>query len=142
RSSPTKRSLRATICWMSEVFSAIQYVEFYHRIKDSHEIRFQETVFHPVCPPSNSFLDGFGYKYRQIRRISRPPRSLRKLKMKKLILALTAIAAFSGSALAADLPARTYSKAPMMPEPIQNWTGFYLFGGFGYGLWEADTLTV
>jgi len=62
--------------------------------------------------------------------------------MKKLILALTAIAAFSGSALAADLPARTYPKAPVMPEPIQNWTGFYLFGGFGYGLWEADTFTV
>ena len=38
--------------------------------------------------------------------------------MKKLVLALTAIAAFSGSALAADLPARTYSKAPMMePHP-------------------------
>jgi outer membrane immunogenic protein len=62
--------------------------------------------------------------------------------MKKLILALTAIAAFSGSALAADLPARTYTKAPVMPEPVQNWTGFYLFGGFGYGLWEADTHTV
>jgi outer membrane immunogenic protein len=28
-----------------------------------------------------------------------------------------------------------------MPEPIQNWTGFYLFGGFGFGLWEADTHT-
>jgi outer membrane immunogenic protein len=62
--------------------------------------------------------------------------------MKKLVMALAAIAAFSGSALAADLPARTYTKAPVMPEPVQNWTGFYLFGGFGYGLWEADTITV
>ena len=44
--------------------------------------------------------------------------------MKKLVLALTAVAAFTGSALAADLPARTYTKAPMMPEPVYNWTGF------------------
>lgn len=59
--------------------------------------------------------------------------------MKKLVLALTALAAFSGSALAADLPARTYSKAPVYVEPPPSWTGFYIFGGFGYGLWAADT---
>ena len=58
--------------------------------------------------------------------------------MKKLVLALTAVAAFSGSALAADLPARTYSKAPMI-EPVPSWTGFYLFGGAGGGLWDANT---
>jgi outer membrane immunogenic protein len=58
--------------------------------------------------------------------------------MKKLVLALTAIAAFSGSALAADLPARTYSKAPLMVEPVYNWTGFYIFGGAGGGVWDAD----
>ena len=58
--------------------------------------------------------------------------------MKKLVLALTAIAAFSGSALAADLPARTYSKAPVY-EPIPSWTGFYIFGGGGGGLWDANT---
>jgi len=62
--------------------------------------------------------------------------------MKKLVLALAAAAVFSGSALAADLPARTYSKAPVMPEPVANWTGFYLFGGFGGGLWAADTYTL
>ncbi|MGB7123211.1 MAG: porin family protein, partial [Bradyrhizobium sp.] len=54
--------------------------------------------------------------------------------MKKLVLALTAVAAFTGSALAADLPARTYTKAPMMPEPVMNWTGFYIFGGIGGGV--------
>ncbi|MGC1552215.1 MAG: porin family protein, partial [Bradyrhizobium sp.] len=58
--------------------------------------------------------------------------------MKKLVLALTAVAAFTGSALAADLPARTYTKAPMMPEPVMNWTGFYIFGGIGGGVWDAD----
>ena len=58
--------------------------------------------------------------------------------MKKLVLALTAVAAFTGSALAADLPARTYTKAPVMPEPVYNWTGFYIFGGVGGGVWDAD----
>jgi outer membrane immunogenic protein len=61
--------------------------------------------------------------------------------MKKLVLALTALAAFSGSALAADLSAAPiYSKAPVMP--VYNWTGFYIFGGGGGGLWSADTYTV
>jgi outer membrane immunogenic protein len=62
--------------------------------------------------------------------------------MKKLVLALTAVAAFTGSALAADLPARTYTKAPVMPEPVYNWTGFYIFGGAGGGVWDADTYTI
>ena len=59
--------------------------------------------------------------------------------MKKLVLAVTAIAAFSGSALAADLPARTYSKAPPMIEPTPSWTGFYIFGGVGGGVWDANS---
>ena len=58
--------------------------------------------------------------------------------MKKLVLALTAVAAFSGSALAADLPARTYTKAPVIVE-TPSWTGFYLFGGAGGGIWDADS---
>jgi outer membrane immunogenic protein len=62
--------------------------------------------------------------------------------MKKLVLALAAVAAFSGSALAADLPARTYTKAPMMPEAVYNWTGFYIFGGIGGGLWDSKNATV
>ena len=61
--------------------------------------------------------------------------------MKKLLLALTAAAAFSGSALAADLPARTYTKAPP-PAPVWSWTGFYIFGGGGGGLWAGDQHTV
>jgi outer membrane immunogenic protein len=58
--------------------------------------------------------------------------------MRKLVLALIAVAAFSGSALAADLPARTYSKAPMVELP-PSWTGFYFFGGAGGGVWDANT---
>ena len=62
--------------------------------------------------------------------------------MKKLVLALTAVAAFTGSALAADLPARTYTKAPVAVEPVYNWTGFYIFGGAGGGVWDADQNSV
>jgi outer membrane immunogenic protein len=58
--------------------------------------------------------------------------------MKKLVLALTAVAAFTGSASAADLGARPYAKAPVAVAPAYNWTGFYIFGGGGGGIWAAD----
>jgi outer membrane immunogenic protein len=58
--------------------------------------------------------------------------------MKKLLLAVSAIAALSGSALAADMAPAPYTKAPMMPAPVYNWTGFYVFGGVGGGVWDAD----
>ena len=58
--------------------------------------------------------------------------------MKKLVIALTALAAFTGSASAADLAARPYTKAPAMVAPAYSWTGFYIFGGGGGGLWAAD----
>ena len=57
--------------------------------------------------------------------------------MKKVLLALTAVAAITGSASAADLAARPYVKAPMAA-PVANWTGFYVFGGGGGGLSNAD----
>ncbi|QOZ53429.1 outer membrane protein [Bradyrhizobium sp. CCBAU 53338] len=57
--------------------------------------------------------------------------------MKKIALALTAIAAMTGSASAADLAARPYVKAPMVA-PVANWTGFYIFGGAGGGLSNSD----
>ncbi len=60
--------------------------------------------------------------------------------MKKVLLALTALAAFTGSASAADLGARPYAKAPMVA-PAPNWTGFYIFGGAGGGVWDADLHT-
>jgi outer membrane immunogenic protein len=58
--------------------------------------------------------------------------------MKKLVLALTALAAFTGSAVAADLPARTYSKAPAPVVAVASWTGLWISGGFGYGLMDID----
>jgi outer membrane immunogenic protein len=51
--------------------------------------------------------------------------------MKKFLLALTAVAAFSGSASAADLAARPYTKAPAPVAAAYNWTGFWISGGFG-----------
>ncbi|WP_197033469.1 hypothetical protein [Bradyrhizobium sp. URHD0069] len=62
--------------------------------------------------------------------------------MKKLVLALTAVAAFTGSANAADLPGRYTTKAPAPVAPLYNWTGFYIFGGTGGGLWAADSNVV
>src|SRR6478735_10520712 len=68
---------------------------------------------------------------------SRRPR-LGIFKMKKILLALTAVAAMTGSASAADLAARPYAKAPMVAPPVANWTGFYIFGGGGGGISNSD----
>ncbi|WP_315719955.1 MULTISPECIES: porin family protein [unclassified Bradyrhizobium] len=59
--------------------------------------------------------------------------------MKKLLLAATAVVAMTGAASAADLAARPYAKAPMAAPVAPSWTGFYIFGGGGGGLWNADT---
>src|SRR5580698_1192695 len=43
-----------------------------------------------------------------------------------------------GTASAADLPARTYTKAPaVVPPPVINWTGLYI-GVEGGGGWGRD----
>jgi outer membrane immunogenic protein len=57
--------------------------------------------------------------------------------MKKLIIALSAVAAFSGSAMAADLAPQPYTKAPAPVVVAPNWTGFYIFGGGGGGVWDG-----
>ena len=46
------------------------------------------------------------------------------------------------TAFAADLPARTYTKAPVMVDPGYNWSGFYIGGNVGYS-WgrSGDTTT-
>ncbi|MET0436176.1 MAG: porin family protein [Devosia sp.] len=58
--------------------------------------------------------------------------------MKKLFAALALTVAITGSASAADLAARPYTKAPMAPAPTYSWTGFYIFGGGGGGIWSAN----
>src|ERR1700692_3933098 len=55
------------------------------------------------------------------------------ISMKTLLLGAAALFAFAAPAVAADLPARTYTKAPVYtpPQAIYNWTGFYLGGHLG-----------
>jgi outer membrane immunogenic protein len=45
-----------------------------------------------------------------------------------------------GAASAADLPARTYTKAPATVDPVYSWTGFYIGANGGYG-WKDPTAT-
>src|SRR4029077_15066751 len=61
--------------------------------------------------------------------------------MQRLLAAsLTGLALLSGSARAADLPpaAPPAYKAPAAVAPVYNWTGCYISGGFGYGVWNQD----
>jgi outer membrane immunogenic protein len=59
--------------------------------------------------------------------------------MKKLLLGAAAVMAFAAPAFAADIPARTYTKAPVYtaPQTIYNWTGFYVGGHLG-GAFASD----
>jgi outer membrane immunogenic protein len=55
--------------------------------------------------------------------------------MRKIVLAIAAVAAvaaFTGSAFAADMAARPYTKAPP-PVAAVSWTGCWISGGGGYG---------
>lgn len=57
--------------------------------------------------------------------------------LKNFLAIIVAIAGVS-AAQAADLPARTYTKAPMLsPASASSWTGFYVGLGAGYGV--SDT---
>ena len=58
--------------------------------------------------------------------------------MKKFLLS-AAMVVFAVPALAADLPARTYTKAPAYtaPEAVYSWTGFYVGGNVG-GAFNGD----
>ena len=53
--------------------------------------------------------------------------------MKKLAIAITAVAAFTGSAIAADLPVKVVA-APMPVVRAMSWTGCYVGVGGGYGM--------
>jgi outer membrane immunogenic protein len=60
--------------------------------------------------------------------------------MKRLLLGAAACIVFAAPAFAADMPARTYTKAPPVynaPALIYNWTGFYIGGHVG-GAFTGD----
>jgi outer membrane immunogenic protein len=64
--------------------------------------------------------------------------------MKRMLIGIAAVTSLIATgALAADLPARTYTKAPVYVDPIYDWTGFYVGGNLGYS-WgrSSDTSTL
>ena len=62
--------------------------------------------------------------------------------MKKILLGAAALAAFAGPAFAADMPPRTYRKAPAYTAPavVYNWTGFYIGGHVGGAFTDGTNL--
>ena len=64
--------------------------------------------------------------------------------MQRLLLGTVAALAVASSAFAADLSRRPppVTKAPPAPAPVYNWTGCYIAGGGGYGMWNQDTSTL
>jgi outer membrane immunogenic protein len=60
-----------------------------------------------------------------------------------IVLGATAgLGLLAGQSFAADLPARYPAAVPASYAPVTNWTGLYVAGGGGYGLYSADsTLT-
>jgi outer membrane immunogenic protein len=66
--------------------------------------------------------------------------------MKKFLMGMVGLVAMGAApAFAADLPARTYTKAPAMIAAVYDWTGFYVGlnggGGFSHNCW-TNTSTV
>ena len=63
--------------------------------------------------------------------------------MKRFLLGAAAVVALAAPAFAADMPPRTYSKAPAYtaPEVIYNWTGFYIGGHVGGAFAGNNSLT-
>ncbi len=60
------------------------------------------------------------------------------MRLSNLGLAAAVVIAFAGTASAADMSPMPM-KAPMAPPaPVANWTGCYLDGGVGYGLYNQD----
>jgi outer membrane immunogenic protein len=64
--------------------------------------------------------------------------------MKRILLGALGLLAFAAApAVAADLPAKVYTKAPaVVPVPIYNWSGFYIGlnggGGWSHKCWDIN----
>jgi opacity protein-like surface antigen len=65
---------------------------------------------------------------------------LQGLPMKRGFVGIAAVASLlTTSALAADLPAKVYTKAPPPPVVVYDWTGFYIGGNVGYSWGRSST---
>ena len=53
--------------------------------------------------------------------------------MKKVLLVTASLIALGAPAVAADLAARPYTKAPPMVAAVYDWTGFYIGANGGWG---------
>jgi outer membrane immunogenic protein len=60
--------------------------------------------------------------------------------MKKFVLAFSAIAAFSAPALAADMAVKAPMRAAAPMAYAPSWTGCYVGGGGGYGMWNQENV--
>ena len=62
--------------------------------------------------------------------------------MNRILLGTAALVALAAPAFAADVPARTYSKAPAYTAPavVYNWTGFYIGGHVGGAFTDGTNL--
>jgi outer membrane immunogenic protein len=58
--------------------------------------------------------------------------------MKRIVGAAMVTAALTAPGLAADLGARSYTKAPVVA-PVSTWSGFYVGGNLGYGWGNGNT---
>src|SRR5438270_10119933 len=58
--------------------------------------------------------------------------------MKRILATVILTTALTAPGLAADLGARTYTKAPVVA-PVSNWSGLYLGGNLGYGWGDGNT---
>jgi len=64
--------------------------------------------------------------------------------MKRIVIGMAAaMSLFATGALAADLAAKPYVKAPVVADPIWSWTGFYVGanGGYSWGRSNASVLS-
>jgi outer membrane immunogenic protein len=60
--------------------------------------------------------------------------------MKRILVGVAAVASLvATSALAADMPAPVYTKAPIIPVVVYDWTGFYIGGNIGYSWGRSST---
>ena len=133
-SSPTRPNSPATTCWTSRRALNLRRS---HAVRRMFQPRFRARfyrsqfsavdswiVFRRVCSaaqqhfgPNRAIVASRAWELvHGLSAVDARTLNTEELKMKKIVLALTAVAAFTGSAFAADLAARPYTKAPM---PVQ-----------------------